>query len=335
MRRRRDDPPSLTVTPTTDQSGVSVRPDTTIIGVKISNSYRRPVKAYVYETQTQTAGTATDISPAKLVAGPISLGEPTTFTTITELKSFLLEPVPFKAFTIDAIPLALDGASDETTYEVVILGPSSKGVVPGFFNATRYASQVPVWNSAIDAMFARTYFCDLVYAMLLEMTGFGSILQTSPNLDVAGLATKLFAGTPFPGTPALPPAKTVFLSQFNATMASMLNDAGLADQYHGVAPTIMDPVGAQALQQLSSKDWNADVNTASNFVLKLAGSLMGLKSGNVGKLFDDLNNADRGVLWTAVLSKALVTITPPDPSVACAGPGRPHRRALVGPDEHV
>jgi hypothetical protein len=309
-----EDPPTLTVTPVTDQSGVSVRPDPTIVGVKISNSYRRPVKAYVYETQTQTAGTTTDISPARLVAGPISLGEPTTFTTITELKSFLLEPVPFKAFTIDPIPLALDGASDQTTFEVVILGPSSKGVVPSFFSATRYANQVPVWNGAIDAMFARTYFCDLVYATLLEMTGFGSILQTSPNLDVAGLATKSFAGNPFPGTPALPPAKTVFLSQFNATMASMLNDAGLADQYHGIAPTIMDSVGAQALQQMSTTDWRTGVNTAGNFVLKLSGSLLGLKSGNVGKLFDDLNNADRGVLWTALLSKSLVTITPPDPS---------------------
>ena len=315
---RMDDPPTLTVTPTTDQSGVSVRPDPTIVGVRISNSYRRPVKAYVYETQTQMAGTTTDVSPARLVAGPISLGEPTTFATITELKSFLLEPTPFKAFTIDPIPLALDGASDQTTYEVVVLGPSSKGIVPGFFTAGRYASQLPVWNGAIDAMFARTYFCDLVYATLLEMTGFGSILQTSPNLDVAGAATKLFAGTPFPGTPALPPTKTVFLSQFNATMASMLNDAELADQYRGVAPTIMDTVTAQALRQTSSTDWRSGVNKASNFVLKLSGPLLGLKSGNVGKLFDDLNNADRGVLWTAVLSKSQVKILPVDPSVASA-----------------
>jgi hypothetical protein len=289
------------------------------VGVKISNSYRRPVKAYVYETQTGTAGATTDISPAKLVAGPISLGEPTTFATLTELKSFLLDPVPFKAFTIDAIPLALDGASDQTTYEVVVLGPSSKGVIPDFFNAARYASQLPVWNGAIDVMFARTYFCDLVYAYLLEMTGFGSILETSPNLDVAGAATKLFAGTPFPGTPALPPTKTVFLSKFNATMASMLNDAGLADQYRGVAPTITDMVTAQALQQMSSADWRAGVNTASNFVRKLSGSLLGLTPGTVGKLFDDLNNADRGVLWTAVLSKSLVTITPADPSAAQGG----------------
>ncbi len=308
------DPPSLAVTPTTDQSGVSVRPDPTIVGVKISNSYRRPVKAYVYETQTQTAGTATDVSPAKLVAGPIDIGLPTAFATVQQLKAYLLDPAPFKANTLDPIALGLDGASDQTTYEVVVLGPSSKGVIPAFFGAARYATQVGRWNDTLSAMFNRTFFCDLCYAALLEMTGFGSILQTSPNFDAASAATKLFAGTPFPGTPALPFTSSTVLSKYNGTMAALLNDPALGDNFRSIAPTIMDNVSAQALQQMSTTDWRTGVNTAGNFVLKLSGSLLGLKSGNVGKLFDDLNNADRGVLWTALLSKSLVTITPPDPS---------------------
>ncbi|MGH7594334.1 MAG: hypothetical protein ACRELE_10860, partial [Gemmatimonadales bacterium] len=113
---RDDPPPTIKVSPTVAQGGVSVRLDNAIVGVDIANTYRRPVQVYVYEVQTKTLiGTSevpTDISPAKLVAGPFDMGEPTAFTALGGLLAFLAQPAPFKSVTLGPIGLGLDGTSD-------------------------------------------------------------------------------------------------------------------------------------------------------------------------------------------------------------------------------
>jgi hypothetical protein len=310
-------PPTMTITPPAPQGGVNVHEDGSVVGVDIANSYRRLLKAYVYETQTITGGAPTNFSPARLVAGPIDIGMPATMSGVANVQTFLAQPVPFRSVTIPTIPLALDGASDQTSYDVVVIGPSANGVVPSFFSDPRYAAAVPGWNAAISAMFAQIFFCNLVYAQLLEMTGFGSVDPNSPNLAAATTTTQQFAGAPFTSTPAVPPSQAVFLSKYFDTMSSAVADMQQADGYHGVAPSIVDTVAAAALQQVSNTNWQALLTAAGRFVLTLTGPLAVLASiGNLVKLFDDVSRADRGLLWTVLLSKSTATITPANPAVA-------------------
>jgi hypothetical protein len=310
---RQANPPILAVTPVTDQGGVSVSSDNTIVGVDLANSYQRPLMVYVYETQTNTGGTVTDVVPAKLIAGPIPMGEPTQLTAVGGIAALLGLSVPFRPFTINPIPLALDGASDATTYEVVVLGPSANGVIPPFFSAPRYAAEVAGWNAQIDQLFYRTWYVDLVYAFLLELTGFASVLPTSPNLVAAGPTTQKFSALPFSGSggTSLPPSLSTLTSGATTLLQTLGATSGLTSQYQGTASSLMSSVNAQVLNAVNSVDWQASLKTGTNFVNKLASPFAGYQSNkSISKLFNNLANADRGVLWTAVVDKAQVSITP-------------------------
>lgn len=314
-----DEPPTLVITPAFDQGGLNVSSDNAIIGVDIANFYRRPARAYVYETQTTTGGTPTDISPARLVAGPFDIGEPVTLTSAAvAVKAFLASTAPFKGFTLAPIPLALDGTSDQTTFEVVIIGPSGTGVEPTFFSAPRYATALPAWNAAIDVMFARTYYCDFMYGALLELTGFGSTLPNSPNLVAAGLTTKGFHPLPFSGSgrSALPSPVARLLPYLNSSLNDVLANQSLLNQYLAVAPSIMATVEAMALQQVNKVDWRASLQTATSFFSKLGTAFSSYQAGvSFNKAFQNLSIADAGYLWTVVVAKQKVTIAPVNPSV--------------------
>lgn len=317
--RLMDDPPTLVITPAFDQGGVSVLSDNTIIGVDLANSYRRPVKVYVYETQTTTGGVATDISPAKLVAGPIDIGEPFALTSAAASARALLGlSAPFKAFTINPIPLALDGASDQTTFEVVIIGPSATGVAPAFFSAPRYATAVTVWNAAIEVLFAQTYYCDFMYGALLELSGFGSIVPNSPNLVAAGVNTRAFASFPFSGSgrTLLPTPIAKWVPDLDKSINDCLASQDLCNQFIAVAPTIMANVEALALKQVNKVDWRASLQTATNFFSKLGTAFSNYHPGaTFQKAFDNLSLADAGSLWSVVVAKQKVNIAPVSPSV--------------------
>lgn len=314
---RQDSAPQVVVTPPTDQAGVGVRGDGAIVGIDLANRFRRPVKVYAYEVQKTENGVTTDLVPARLVAGPFDMGEPQAYTAAGGLLSLLSSKTPFDPFTLGPVPLALDGTSDTTVFEVVVIGPSANGVIPGFFGAARYATQVAGWNSAIEGMFARTYFVDVVYALILESTGFASLLPTAPGLVTAGPNTKAVVGWPWTGT-ATTPALPQDVADMVATLKvirNVLNGGGINAVYKSEGPTLMDQASAAALRLVNKVDWDASLRTGTNFVAKLADPFSGYKAnGALSKLFSNLAEADRGVMWTVTLSKSNVTILPADPT---------------------
>jgi hypothetical protein len=315
----------------TTQGGVNVQSDNTIAGIDIANSYRRPVRAYVYETQTLTAGVVMDISPATLFAGPFDLGEPATLAPTSGIHPFVSQPAPFHSFTISPIALVLDGASDQTTYEVVVIGPSASGVIPPFFGAARYANEVAGWTAAIDNLSAQSFYTDVVHALLLEMTGLGSILPTSPNLVAAGVNTRSIYGNPLantntiglPNSPqALGAQLAIAINDFPAIVAAAKRNSkllGLQD----IEETIVDPNVAAVIAKMNSIDWQASVQSGASFAMKLTLPLSNLPNyqanGALGKLLANLANADPGLLWQVEAGKAQVTITPPNPAVNSPG----------------
>ncbi len=311
--------PQVILTPQVEQSGVRVRTDNVITGIDFANYFRRPVTVYVYEVQTTTNNVVTNIVPARLVAGPLTLGEPTSLTPVGGFLSFLTGTTPFDPFTFGPVALALNGASDTTTFEVVVLGPSANGVIPPFFGAARYATHVAGWNTAITTMFARTYFVDVVYALFLEASGFASLLPTSPSLVTAGTTTQNAVGAPFPptgGNAGLPPSTVGLRAKFKALEAQVGLINSEIDSYKSTAPSTMDPISAAALTLTSTVDWRASLATGTNFVAKLASPFSGARAnGALSRLFNNLAEADRGALWTVKLSKASATITPVSPTV--------------------
>jgi hypothetical protein len=320
---RQDSVPQVLVTPATDQAGVSLRADGTIAGIDLANRYRRPVKVYVYEVQKTVNGTATDIVPARLVSGPLDMDEPTAFTAIGGLASLLANPTPFDPFLLGPVPLALDGSAEITTFEVVVIGPSANGVIPSFFGAARYVPYLAGWNAAIETMFARTYFVDVIYALLLETSGFSSLLPSAPTLVAAGPNTKAVVGWPWTGTAtkAAIPDDVANMIQTLKAIQSVLQGGTIEDVYRTSAPSIMDSASAAALAQVNKVDWQASLRTGNDFVAKLASPFSGYKAnGALSKLFGNLAEADRGVLWTVTVSKSSVTILPADPTTT---PGKP------------
>lgn len=320
----RSDIPLVEITPPTDQGGISVRPDGTSAAVNFANSYRRPVKVYVYEVETSTSGVATPIVPARRTAGPLLLDEPLSLTPTGGLLAFLTSPKPFDPALLGPVPVPLDGASDKTTYEVVAIGPSATGVIPPFFGAARYANEVAGWNTEIEAMFARTYFIDLTYALMLELSGFASLLPTSPSLVQVAEQTKGAVGLPFGssgGGPRVPESPGTLLNTAKALADSFGTPETLPDSYRTSAPSLLDSVGAAALARLNRIDWQASLRTGTNFVAKLASPFSGAKAnGALSRLFGNLASADRGALWTVVVSRASATILPPSPATSAGTP---------------
>ncbi len=318
-----DNAPQIIIAPITEQGGVALRTDGVVTGIDLSNSFRRPVKVYVYEVRKSTNGVATDIVPAKLVAGPLSMDEPLNLTPVGGISALLNGAKPFDAFTIGPIELALDGTSDETTFEVVVIGPSANGVTPAFFGAARYASQVADWNAAVGDMFLRTYFIDTVYAYVLELSGFASLLPTLPSLVPAASNLRNALGNPFPPLPSGPPLPSNGVGLRNnlkniEQQMQFITDG--YDEFKNVGPLSLDSVGAAAMNQINKVDWQASLRTGSNFVAKLASPFSGAKAnGALSRLFSNLADADRGVMWTVTLSKAKATINPPSPLVDAGG----------------
>ncbi len=315
-------PPRVTVSPQFEQSGVDVHEDGSSVGIDFSNRFRRPVKVYIYEVQKSENGTITNLAPAKLVAGPLDMGEPLNLSPVGGVLSTLLgSPIPYDPFTMGPIPLSLDGTADTTTFEVVVIGPSANGVIPSFFSAARYASQLAGWNAAIELMFQRTYYVDCIYALLMEISGFASMLPTAPSLVTAGPNTKAVVGWPWSGpSPALPP-DVADMVQLLKTVHNVVHGARLDDIYRTSGPGLMDAAGAKALKLINKVDWQASLRTGNDFIEKLASPFSGYKSaGALNKLLHTLAVADRGVMWTVTLSKSNVTILPPDPT---ASPGKP------------
>ena len=314
---RQDSAPQMVITPPTDQSGVSVRADGSIVGIDLSNNLRRPLKVYVYEVQKSESGVTTDIVPARLVAGPLDMGEPVAFTGVGGLLSLLSSSVPFDPFTLGPVPLSLDGTSDVTIYEVVVIGPSANGVIPAFFGAARYATHLAGWNSAIEKLFARTYFVDVIYALLIEASGFSSMLPTLPSLVSAGPTTKEIVGWPWTATgpkPAIPEEVASLIQIFKAVQTTM-HGGNIHEVYLGNAPSLLDDASAAALRLVNEIDWKASLKTGNDFVASLASPFSGFRSnGALSKLFRTLQEADRGVMWTVKVSKSSATILPDDPS---------------------
>ena len=314
---RQDSAPQVVITPPTDQSGIGVRSDGAIIGIDLSNRLRRPLKVYVYEVQKTENGITTDLIPARLVAGPLDMGEPLAFTPVGGFLSLLNSTAPFDPFLLGPLATPLDGTSDITIYEVVVIGPSANGVIPPFFGAARYATHVAGWNSAIELLFTRTYYVDLVYALMIELSGFSSMLPTAPGLVTAGPNTKAVVGWPWTGT-ATTPALPKDLADLVATLRvirNVFNGGGLNAVYKSEEPSLMDQASAAALRLVNKVDWDATLRTGTNFVAKLADPFSGYKSnGALSKIFRTLAESDRGVIWTVKVSKSNVTILPADPT---------------------
>lgn len=305
------DPPVIVLDPVTEQSNVDVRLATQLNGITLSNSGRRPVRAYVYLVRTRTNNVDTDIVPARLIGTPIDLGEPDVYTATNSIRQLLGQATPFRGAVSPPVALGLDGASEQSIYEIVVIGPSTKTTVPGFFGAARYATHVAGWNAAIEQQFNRIYYCDIIYALILEAGGFSSIV---PNLPALALAATEGAQVAPRGAPAAPTG-TQLRSQLEASIRILAGDD--PSTAYQRAPSIVDQVAAAAMRVMGRVDWNTTIRNGQEFVMRLASPLSNYRpNGTLAKIFDDLERVDRGNLWTATVSQSSATILPANPTAS-------------------
>jgi hypothetical protein len=310
--------PVIFLSPETAQSDCEVRlSSTTAPGVVISNFGRRELRVFVYLVQTRTNGATMNIVPARQIGSPIDVGQPTAYTALASIRAFLNQPTPFRGSPTAPVPLPLDGASDESFYEIVVIGPSTRPTAPAFFAQQRYAPHVATWNAAIEELFNRVYYGDLVYALLLELGGLGSVIPDPPSLALVVSSTApAIPHTTDPTTPRVPQGT------FAAVQAMKNNINGIALNTESIRVgfeqlgSVSDPASRDALSKLGLVDWTATIKNAHEFVLKLASPLDNYRpNGTLFKILDDLARVERGALWNARIAKSSVRILPVNPGV--------------------
>ncbi len=311
--------PVIFLAPETSQSEVEVRlAPTTAPGVTVSNVGRRGIRVYVYLVQTRTNGVTQDVSPARLIGTPIDLGQPTAYTAVANIRALLALNTPFRGATTSPIPLPLDGASDESFYEIIAIGPSTRATAPAFFAEARYATHVAGWNAAIEELFNRIYYVDILYALVLEIGGFGSLIPDAPGLVLAtSNGLQVLPHTTASDVPKIPKGNGPLTSALSAAFLQLEQDPATAEMFYARSPSLMGSVEAAALQLLGRVNWQASYRNAQEFVLKLASPMNNYKpNGTLFKLFDDLARVERGARWNARVARSSVRILPLNPSVS-------------------
>ena len=303
--------PLLTVSPFADQSGVSVSADLTTLAVDTINTYRRPVQVYVYEVDKVVAGVDIPVSPAKLAAGPYPLAQATLLPPSTTIGGLLSGPNPYQPTSLSPIPISLDGSADQTTYEVVVIGPSASGVKPAFFSAARYANEVSGWISVIQNSYAQVFFGNILLGLQLEIMGFGPVYELASTFETAVQSAVADAGSSYTSPTLSDPSFTPL--QLSGSLASLAAKTGafkriqadLADIAYASESRVIQSIPPAVFTKIATYAYSL---IAPYIATYLSGAVSSYK--DMGKTISDLENSDPGVLWTVVIAQNEITLSP-------------------------
>jgi hypothetical protein len=330
---RMDGAPALmTVEPSGEQNGLDVNQDTTTTSLLITNVKRRPCRAYIYETNSGTPppGNTTPppvsppVTPPNLVAGPIEINSTESLGLFNSLKDLFTGTAPWSPVNLPPIPLSLDGAADQTIYEVVILAASAKWVLgkpaePAVFGETRFANEVTTWRVDTASLLELDFVGNMCLPVLSLLLGYGAITVSQAVIAAAVAAGR--ASYTSAADQVLSRVRSGSVGNVRAGLIDVMVDAG--------ENTLLTPLWKADLQQVIGRAEAAALatqsvqDTATRFVkgaavfAKLFAVVgLALDAVDLGAVLLDFANSDLGATWTATLVRQKLILAPQNPRVS-------------------
>ena len=320
---RTAEPAFLLISPSARQDGVDVTQEDVSTSIVVTNSFRRHCKVYVYETTTLTGNTTVDIKPAKKVAGPITLDSVenlSLWTAAKDFTTFFHGKSPWTPVSLPPIPLSLATGTDRTTYTVVVLGSSFKLTAlssePAFFSDPHYANEVAEWRHASNLLFIQTIYSDIFCPLVCMLGGFGAIVGSEAVGATIALGFDDYAAN----FKNIMNSVRAGNSNVAPSLVACLEDAILnrvtRDKLSADLEKLLDSARALALRQFNSANLANRLSGVSKLFQLLAplfavGALLDL--GDIGATLLDVGGANFGDLWTALLVKQTLKLSPLNP----------------------
>ncbi len=320
----------MQIQPSGLQNGLEVNQDATTTSLLISNSKRRPCHVYIYETNNGTPPRADvlppDVTPPKLVAGPIAIDSTQNLSLITGLKDLFTGTTPWSPVNLPPIPLVLDGTADETVYEVVILAAAfgrlnpTSGSEPDIYRDQRFLpDDVIAWRMDTATLLEFDVIGNMALPLLSFLMGFGAITASQ-----AAIAATVAAGR-VAYTAAADQALSLLrygtLGDVRAGLIDIIVNAGenniLTSLVKFDLQQLIARAEAVALAAQKAAATAARITTASAAFLKLfAVADLALASGDFLAVLADFFNSDLASAWQVTLVRQKLTLTPQNPRVA-------------------
>ncbi len=328
---RQDPIPTLMLlTPSGDQNGVTVSQDATTTSLLISNSKRRPCKAYVYEVTTLTGNVTTDVSPAKLIQGPFDLDSTenlSLFTSLKDFTTFFHGTSPWSPVNLPAILLQLETGTDRTTYQVIVLASALKSVSgdtwePSFFRDPHFINEVNGWRTWYNTHFYRSVFGDMLLPIFCFFGGFGAIVAS--EAVIASVVDAAAAANSATFTRIISQLEYGSVGDMTEALANVIRDAitsTTSSQFW--KPQIQAVIGqaeSRALQAQSTVLTTSRLSKGAKMFLSVFEPIFAagviLDGFDLGAVILDVFNSDIGSSWTSLLIRQLLNLSPINPTVA-------------------
>ncbi|HEY4320701.1 MAG TPA: hypothetical protein VGM77_05915 [Gemmatimonadales bacterium] len=324
-------PTLMLLTPSGEQDGVQVsQQDGSTPSLLISNSKRRPCIVYIYETTTLTGNVTTDVSPAKLILGPITLDSTESLSLFNSLKDFTTffhGTSPWSPVNLPPIPIALESGTDRTSYQVIVLASALKAVSgdafePPFFRDPHFANEVSKWRTADANLLYTSIFGDILLPIFCFFGGFGAI--TAARSTIASLVTDAAAAGSATFTRIISQLEYGSLGDMTEALANVVRDAIRSDTSTQFwKPQIQAVIGqaeAKALEAQTLAGTATRLTKGSKMFLSVFEPIFAagviLDGFDLGAIILDVFNSDIGATWTALLIRQTLNLAPVNPHVS-------------------
>lgn len=329
-------PTLMTVNPSVLQNGVLVSQDIATTSLLISNTYRRPCKVYVYEVQVQPPGVGVkpvEIKPAQQIVGPIDLDSTESlglFNSLRDFATFFHGKAPWSPVNLPAIPLALDGTNDGTTYKVITLAASWKALNidapnPPFFNDDHFTGEITKWTADYRKLFLAWFFGDIVLPIILFCEGAGVIKASN------AIVAQIFIDAQAIGDATLKRiidqlhygSITGLSDDLIAAVQAAFKDPEYSQFWDPKVKAVVGQAEARALvaqtaaQRLTVRAQAAQIFTAIFAPIYAVG--LALAAVDLAGVLIDGYNSDLGASWDALLIKQKLNLHPNPPDRVTPG----------------
>lgn len=332
-------PTLMSISPVAEQNGVNVNQDVSTTSLLISNVKRRPLRAYVYEIGNGLVpavpnATPPDVSPAKLLAGPIDIDSTESLGLINSLKDFVTGTAPWSPVNAAPILLTLDGAVDETVCEVVILASSftrtegfnplvsPESYEPAVFRDQHFVNEVAKWRSDTLWLLGLSFIGDMCLPVMSFLMGMGAITASKATVAAVVLAGQQTYADTFERI--LTQLQFGSVGQLRAGLADVIADAIRSDIsrqfWTSEVQGVVGQIEAKALAAQSAATIGTRLTRGAAFFAEVFPPLFAvgaaLELADLAAVIVDVFNSSMAATWTATLIKQKLGLAPESPTVS-------------------
>lgn len=303
------------IQPTDPQDGATFVQLDSGTGFQVQNTKRRSGFVYTYLTaHFDSAGNRTDVSP------PQQVGQ---ILEVPSTQSLLSFGHGWSPVTSTAVTLDIDGSDAKTEYTLVFLCMCVVPGEPAFFSDPMWANEVADWRSTMGTLFENTVL-SVVADVVLGAIGYAGLTYSSAELaesatQIQARATNVY-GLLYDAFNAGKSATAygIYLGAKNMLQLALRHPTDLL-LMEATAP-LLAKVNAQAAKVLAEGALSVGQMVAIDAAIAaflVVGALA--LAADVGAIIKDTATGNKGDLWTEVIFKQNLKLTPQTYQVSPGG----------------